>query len=213
MNRPKLNRNWQTRRALTMANLENSNAGDVSFPEWHPAVEDVAALLDLLEDPPLDEAEERLICAFKARLGGGNVSAPRSRSRCPRRNRPLPDQHFRPSLEDLGPREMSSFPFSIQGLGASIPGAASMAILAAQHTVVLPSAGPDSSSLTGCGHVDTRALDKYFSTCRANPDEIPSLLPELGAILMLGGLRQDQDHCPLPGPARNRRSSASQLVA
>jgi hypothetical protein len=220
-----------------MANSDNFNAGGVPFGDRQPTLEDVTALLDLHEAPPLDEAEERMIRVFKTRLGAAPHPAQRSKNRCPRRGRPLPDQHFRPSLEDLGPRELSSFPVSVQGLGANLAGAAGMAIPAvgrppetAPRTLVLPTAcaavqpspaehrqGP--VSLMGGGGVDTQVLDKYFSNCRTNPDDLPGLLPEFGTVLLLGSLRQDQDLCPpqpgsasFPGPRRNRRGLAARPV-
>jgi len=220
-----------------MANSEHNNAGGVPFGDSQPTLEDVVALLDFIEAPPLDEAEERVICAFRTRLGVALSPAQRSKSRCPRRNRPLPDQHFLPSLEDLGPRELSSFPFSVQGLGANFAGAAGMAIPAvgrppetAPRTLVLPAAcaavQPSPAehrqapvSLTGGGNIDTQVLDKYFSNCRTNPDEFPGLLPAFETVLLLGGLRQDQDHCSpqagntsLADPRSNPRGLAPRPV-
>jgi len=136
--------------------------------------------------------------------------------------RRFPDNRFRPNLEDLGPREMSSYPVS--PLSAGMAGAASMAVLA------FGSNAAASPSLAGCfthtlsehrqgivntlGGRSTQVLDTYFSSYSQSflpsspisldqiwadgkhsfgSEESPRLLPELGAILLLGGLRQDRD--------------------
>jgi hypothetical protein len=229
-----------------MANSERAYGDE--FPDTpFPTDDEIGTLLDTLEEPPADEAEEQVIRSFKARLAGGRGRGtpatppfPALRGSFSRRDSRFPDRHFRPNLEDLGPRDLSSFPLAATAVAAGLAGAPSMAILGTGSPVVVPVAlgrqgthtafsPPEQAHLpagsVARGDIDTQVLDRYFSSCPppswgASPEpalapqvetlpeefladvsrfnaETPSILPSLGAVLLLGGLRQDRERSPL----------------
>jgi hypothetical protein len=181
------------------------------------------------EDDDLDHAEDAVVDARLASAAEKQQqdSLRRRENKVadlgqPKTRRRFPDNRFRPNLEDLGPREMSSYPVS--PLAAGMAGAASMAVLAIGTNAAA------SPSLAGCfthtlsehrqgivstpGGRSTQVLDTYFSSYSQSflssaplsldqiwadgkhsfgSEESPRLLPEFGAILLLGGLRQDRD--------------------
>ncbi len=127
----------------------------------------------------------------------------------PKRRGPV--NQFRPSLEDLGPRELSAFP--VNPLGASMAGAASVSIVVvASPTAPLTPSQPaatagawdfrnDLAAAAACPG-DHSAMDQVWTDGR--PAFVVGdgpLLPEWGAVLLLGGLRQDRDQeqsCAVP---------------
>ena len=122
-----------------MANSDTFDADDFSLGGSPPTEEEIAAQLDAAGDPPTDEAEERIIRAFAARLRADRkrptqapsvpATLPSHGERARGKVRP-PAPTVRLWIEALEDRKLSAFTPALNPLAASLGGTASLAIVA-----------------------------------------------------------------------------------
>jgi hypothetical protein len=243
--RDALERLWEADVASEEESREES-PDNLSSPAAGTTFEDAD---DLLQAGNLDPDETALRAFRNAAASPGNetifpdsctrpsffIGKSRTRSR-------LWDNRFRPNLEDLGPRDLSSF--AVSPLTAGLDGAATLGVMAScsqnsQERLTASSQGfseqawadqrPAAVPLLGGRSNDTQVLDSYFSSYfrrSSEPAELDQIwteggrsfvgeepvlvlgqretrciFPELGAVLLAGGLRQDLDHSQ-PRPVR-----------
>jgi hypothetical protein len=211
-----------------MADNRNRNVNGSLDPNLWATLEEIDVLLRADDLEPDDTAMSGFQEALN-RLWAEEEAKPRDPARraentsalselgLSRAKRRVPDNHFRPNLEGLGPREMSSFP--VNPLGASLVGAASMAIMVPpnHHYAATPSlgelhagSGPESMPESWRLRNDLGApgeaslLDQIWTNGKPSfgnedsmlafgPQESPPIMPEWGAVLLLGGLRRERE--------------------